>query len=464
MKRAFPTFIVTIAFALLVASCTPDRTDEVAANESPSISTAAEPQEDDRSTGDIDRDPDGPACAITAPTAIGDSNLPLRFYADCGGAGDAPYPIYRDGGRFDLSGALQLMANGLTEAERDAGLFSWFDSQDGITIYSEIDDEGVLTLRYEHDGQPWWPAASTSSETLSFVDPLAATVFTFAEVEAIDRSGLCIGELDCEGVLQRGEFEQLQFINNGVVTSRPCGVGDYWSRPESCSVSGIAEMGPLLDATVIGVADDDTLNMRAGPSADAFIVANHLQTGSTVRATEIFREADDGGLWRLIYDDAGVAGWVNSAFLSRDRNGFEVIAESFVAFAKNPSPDSLSELSFTEDVQLGLGPQLLASEAAADLADPDVWVMDAEYFRAYVGPFSIIEPLRRVTHWDVEIGSHAHCAGDPMPVPAELETATIVSIQPVDATIDSCLQWFAVDLFVDAQGRIEGVTFDTWEP
>lgn len=39
-----------------------------------------------------------------------------------------------------------------------------------------------------------------------------------------------------------------------------------------------------------------------------------------------------------------------------------------------------------------------------------------------------------------------------------------VSAQPDPETIDSCLQWWAVDLFITDQGEIAAVTLDLFAP
>ncbi|NND12951.1 MAG: hypothetical protein HKO10_03235 [Acidimicrobiia bacterium] len=64
--------------------------------------------------------------------------------------------------------------------------------------------------------------------------------------------------------------------------------------------------------------------------------------------------------------------------------------------------------------------------------------------------------------YEVTVGSHPHCAGPPMPVAEGFEELTQISIQP--AAPDSCLEWWTVDVFLDDQGDIAGVTLDMWEP
>lgn len=55
-------------------------------------------------------------------------------------------------------------------------------------------------------------------------------------------------------------------------------------------------------------------------------------------------------------------------------------------------------------------------------------------------------------------------ASPPVPAPREFKDYRRVSVQPSDSSIDSCLPWFTVDLFLDEQGSVALVTLDVWEP
>jgi hypothetical protein len=39
---------------------------------------------------------------------------------------------------------------------------------------------------------------------------------------------------------------------------------------------------------------------------------------------------------------------------------------------------------------------------------------------------------------------------------------TAWALYPID--VDSCLQWFSIELFVTGDGRVAAVRYDHWEP
>lgn len=112
--------------------------------------------------------------------------------------------------------------------------------------------------------------------------------------------------------------------------------------------------------------------------------------------------------------------------------------------------------------QMGLGPNLLATRSADELTDPTNWQLDLEAFRGYVGPFSALEQLGNADQITTMVGPHDHCASPPAPIADELRGLRHLSLQPTG--IDSCLQWWTVDIFVDDAGDIAGITLDLWEP
>jgi len=140
------------------------------------------------------------------------------------------------------------------------------------------------------------------------------------------------------------------------------------------------------------------------------------------------------------------------------------IVDTMREFASDPTTDLLTELPLTDSVTLTLGPQRARSEAAADLADPASWVFGTEYdgFRAWVGPFSALDLLAQPREVGITSGPRDHCASPPMPVYENFVGLRQISIEPTDAT--SCLEWWAVDLFLTEDGKIAGVTLDLWEP
>lgn len=140
------------------------------------------------------------------------------------------------------------------------------------------------------------------------------------------------------------------------------------------------------------------------------------------------------------------------------------IGEDFLELAANPSAETADRLPFADEVQLGLGRDLRQARSPAELADPSSWVIDTEVFRAYSGPFSALDVAAGADDAVVAIGEHPHCASPPVPAPDAVADLTRVSVQPNPDAIESCLQWWTVDLFVNDDGRIEAVTLDLWEP
>lgn len=123
-------------------------------------------------------------------------------------------------------------------------------------------------------------------------------------------------------------------------------------------------------------------------------------------------------------------------------------------------------------VRLALGPDVITTRTPAALADPNAWAVDNPdgHFRAREGAFSALETLARHREtsgpdaFRTGAGEHPHCAGPPMEPPAETDGLRHVWIQPAPGTIDSCLRWFTVDLYLDDQGEVRVVSLDLWEP
>jgi hypothetical protein len=138
--------------------------------------------------------------------------------------------------------------------------------------------------------------------------------------------------------------------------------------------------------------------------------------------------------------------------------------DAFVVFAARRSDVAFAALPLADTIALGLGSDIVSVLPAADLRHASEWQLDVEYFRAYSGPFSALGSLVHADPYQVTIGEHNHCASPPMPPPTGYETYTQISIQPRDATYDSCLMWGTVDFFVNDDGEVEAITLDMWEP
>lgn len=393
----------------------------------------------------------------------------LTFYALCNGAaGLAPYPVYRPGRTSpSLEASIQALVAGTTPEERAFGLSTGFDrveESDHIEVIAELDPAGIAQLDFLVGGERWNPGsrASASAQLLSFIDPLEATVFLHPGVSGLDRSTLCWGEWDCEGIATKEQWEARVFVNAGVLTHAGCSPEGSWRYPDRCSLEGILAH-PTLEATVTNVAADDVLNLRAGPGTEYFRIGE-LEPGGRVEATREVAVAADGGIWRLVRPGSGEAGWVNQAFLDIRRTSEQALVDAFVAFAKGPGDDTFAALPLADHVAFGLGPEILATTPASRLRQPSAWELDAEGFRAYVGPFSALDLLGPLGAYDVTLGPHPHCASPPMPPPEGMEDLERISVQPRLGFEDSCLAWFSVDFFVAPDGRVQAITLDLWEP
>lgn len=140
------------------------------------------------------------------------------------------------------------------------------------------------------------------------------------------------------------------------------------------------------------------------------------------------------------------------------------LVNAFIEFAKSPGAETFSSLPLADSVAFGLGPQIIHSADVEELQDPQTWVINTEHFRAYTGPFSSLTLLGSLNDYTVQIGEHSHCAGPPQPPPNGLDGHRRISVQPAGESLDSCLDWSTVDLFVGPSGQVEAITLDLWEP
>lgn len=67
-------------------------------------------------------------------------------------------------------------------------------------------------------------------------------------------------------------------------------------------------------ASVVNVASDDTLNLRAGPGVVYAVVADVGPAGEVMLSDRFFR-TDDGAEWWLVKTETGDVGWVNGNFV-----------------------------------------------------------------------------------------------------------------------------------------------------
>lgn len=153
------------------------------------------------------------------------------------------------------------------------------------------------------------------------------------------------------------------------------------------------------------------------------------------------------------------------------------LIRDFIAFAVEPSAKTAAALPFASTVRLGLSRTIEATLVDSDARQAIEWVLEAKYFRAHTGPFSALQLVQRHAREaksravrlsggasQVSVGDHPHCASPPVPAPNGIQGLRRVSVQPSQRSIDSCLSWFTVDLFLNETGNIAAVTLDIWEP
>lgn len=167
------------------------------------------------------------------------------------------------------------------------------------------------------------------------------------------------------------------------------------------------------------------------------------------------------------------------------------LARRFAAFARDPRPRTARAVGFARGrTRIGLGSRLYERVHPHVRYSANAWEVDLASWRAYVGPFDLLRPLRdhqrqliaprstraarvgghrlppypRNRDLEVRVGAYPHCAGPPTPAPRAVAGLRRVAVVPAPGSVGSCLEWFALDLYVDPAGRVSAVTLDLSEP
>lgn len=157
--------------------------------------------------------------------------------------------------------------------------------------------------------------------------------------------------------------------------------------------------------------------------------------------------------------DDGIMAW--SAATADTEDGDDVVAFTFGDFAAG-GEGSFDDLPVAEQVLLALGSQVYARKAAMELADRRAWSINAPFYADLAGPFNLLIQTPAPARFNV--GPHDRCASSvPLPAPPELARYRRISIQPAEDTIESCIDWWSMELFVD-DGEIVGVAGDAFGP
>ncbi|MDH4277253.1 MAG: Gmad2 immunoglobulin-like domain-containing protein [Acidimicrobiia bacterium] len=138
--------------------------------------------------------------------------------------------------------------------------------------------------------------------------------------------------------------------------------------------------------------------------------------------------------------------------------GDQAVAQALVRFAQG---GALTDVDLADEVTLGLGLSHQETFTRSELANRNNWEIDVDEFEGFAGPFDILQPLVD-GQVSFSSGSIPHCAGPPLDWPTEWDALSQVNIEPVGA--DSCIQWYAVNLFRNNNGEIEVIVLDLFGP
>ncbi len=313
--------LVALVAALVLVACDPGSGAETSARATVSATTSASVPPATTSTPSTTTTL--PASTTTVPLQGCFNSEPVKpegsvlfFFAQC--AFDELQPVYRVADQPPtLQEALEAMVAGVTPEEEEFGLatgFDFVDDAEQIKVEVAIDEDGFTTIDFRIGDQRWHPGslAGTSAQLFSFFDPIAAVVFSYPQVTELDRSTLCWGESGCGGITTPAEWEMSLFLDPGVLLRGGCTHELASWYPELCTFEGVLSQ-LTQSATVVDVADDDVLNVRAGPGA-GYLRIEQLAPGAEVEITSIAATVDDGAQWRLT-----ALGWVNARFLDGPR-------------------------------------------------------------------------------------------------------------------------------------------------
>lgn len=138
------------------------------------------------------------------------------------------------------------------------------------------------------------------------------------------------------------------------------------------------------------------------------------------------------------------------------------LVDAFTAYAARPDAHTAAAVPFAREVRLGLGENLFASLGAGDLSDPASWLLGLDAY-GRTGPLDVLHPVRAHRgRFRVTVDQRPRCSGRAHRAPARFREARRVTILPT--RVESCLDWYAVDLYVDRAGLVRGVTLELWEP
>lgn len=141
----------------------------------------------------------------------------------------------------------------------------------------------------------------------------------------------------------------------------------------------------------------------------------------------------------------------------------ETLVRDFVAFARAPGGRSFFAIPWADRLWLGLATASQREVPSSKLRQPLAWRLPEKHFDGWSGPFSALRTIDDgPTKLSASSGRHKHCAGPPIRSPKQVRTLHQISIQPAEYA--TCLDWFAVDLFVDETGEVRAVQLELFGP
>lgn len=120
---------------------------------------------------------------------------------------------------------------------------------------------------------------------------------------------------------------------------------------------------------------------------------------------------------------------------------------------------------------------MISTLTGTELADRRRWRVEAQTVRGASGvgrsalELLAIHRLGKTGHRSVRTsnaitissGERGNCVGEPAPAPSMGSHVRRLSLQPAKESLESCLGWFAVDLYLDGNQEIVAVVLDLWE-
>lgn len=126
----------------------------------------------------------------TTPAGLNDERVPAGTVTVFFSSGDSVVAVSRprsaSAGANELDRAMRQLLRGPTEAERAAGLHSWFSAETAAALRSAaVDDRGHAVVDFE-DLRALIPNASASAGSAMLLRELNATVFAVPSVESVE--------------------------------------------------------------------------------------------------------------------------------------------------------------------------------------------------------------------------------------------------------------------------------------